>query len=233
MAFTVGVANDRDRDAVAGAVKCTFLATTNDFERLLEVDPVIRDLNDRFPGVRPVRRQDLLAALVSLISAQQVNLTWAATTRSRLARRFGTNYSIDGYEVYALDAEVLAQATVEQLRELQFTTRKSETITSVAREIAAGRLSLDGLEAMEDARVIERLTEMKGIGLWSAEWILSRALGRPRVVAGDLGVRRVVGRAYLEGRLPGEQDVRELTHHWGESATIAQELVLYGFQGWK
>jgi hypothetical protein len=47
------------------------------------------------------------------------------------------------------------------------------------------------------------------------------------VVAGDLGVRKVVGALYLEGAMPSETQVRELTAHWGASACVAQELALF------
>ena len=68
---------------------------------------------------------------------------------------------------------------------------------------------------------------MRGIGVWTAEWLLARTLGRPRVVAGDLGVRKAVGLAYLGGGLPTDVEVRRLTAHWGEAAGMAQALVLH------
>ncbi|MHB1160446.1 MAG: hypothetical protein ACYC3V_08975 [Chloroflexota bacterium] len=67
-----------------------------------------------------------------------------------------------------------------------------------------------------------------GIGVWTAEWILARTLGRPRVVAGDLGVRKAVGLAYMGSPLPGEGEVRVATADWGSSAGVAQQLLLHG-----
>lgn len=57
--------------------------------------------------------------------------------------------------------------------------------------------------------------------------MLARTLGRPRVVAGDLGVRKAVGKAYLGHDKPGEPDVRAATTHWGEAAATAQALLLH------
>jgi DNA-3-methyladenine glycosylase II len=68
---------------------------------------------------------------------------------------------------------------------------------------------------------------IRGIGRWSAEWVLARTLGRPRVVAGDLGVRKAVGLAYLGTTAPSEAEVRAATAHWGESAGVAQALLLH------
>ena len=80
---------------------------------------------------------------------------------------------------------------------------------------------------MPDEDLIAHLTQIRGIGRWSAEWFLARTLGRPRVVAGDLGVRKAVGRMYLGGAMPSEDEVRRLTAHWGASATHVQALALH------
>jgi DNA-3-methyladenine glycosylase II len=76
--------------------------------------------------------------------------------------------------------------------------------------------------------VIDVLTKLRGIGKWTAEWFLARGLGRPRVVAGDLGVRKAIGAAYLDGAMPTEDEVRQLTSHWQGAAGVAQQLVLQG-----
>jgi DNA-3-methyladenine glycosylase II len=68
---------------------------------------------------------------------------------------------------------------------------------------------------------------LRGIGRWSAEWVLARTLGRPRVVAGDLGVRKAVGLAYFGNPQATELEVRRATEHWGESAGTAQALLLH------
>ncbi|HSH22227.1 MAG TPA: hypothetical protein VK992_06415, partial [Candidatus Caenarcaniphilales bacterium] len=80
---------------------------------------------------------------------------------------------------------------------------------------------------LEDEQLIERLTTLPGIGHWSAEWFLARTLRRPRVVAGDLGVRKAVGRLYAEGAVPVEAEVRRMTAHWGAAASLVQVLVLH------
>ncbi len=213
--------------AVERAVASTFVAPPPEYPELVHSDPVVGRLDALFPGIRPVLQFDLLGALVRSISSQQVNLKWAVTTRRRLAEAFGDRYQVDGHFVYALNADRLAGATVEQIRALQFTTRKAEYLIGVAEAVAAGRLSMPALVDLPDAEVISTLTALRGIGLWTAEWILARSLGRPRVVAGDLGVRKAVGLAYLGTPLPSEAQVRELTAHWGPSAGTAQQLLLY------
>ena len=130
-------------------------------------------------------------------------------------------------EVWSLDAGRLAGAEVAELRELQFSTSKAVAVVAFAEAVAAGRMDLGELAALEDEAVVERLVAFPGIGRWTAEWLLARTMGRPRVVAGDLGVRKAVGAAYLDGRMPSEAEVRAATAHWGAAAGVAQQLLLH------
>jgi DNA-3-methyladenine glycosylase II len=122
---------------------------------------------------------------------------------------------------------VIASVAPADIRALQFTTSKSASIVAVARALGDPALSLAALRELPDADVISRLVAIKGIGRWSADWVLARTLGRPQVVAGDLGVRKAVGLAYLRTPAPSESEVRALTAHWGASAGVAQAVLLH------
>jgi DNA-3-methyladenine glycosylase II len=215
-------------EAVTALLSQSFVAVPEALAELVASDPAIAAAEARSPGVRPLLTTDPLAALVRSISAQQVNLRWAAEIRRRLAERYGVPYEIDGERVIALDAAALAGASVDDLRTLQLTTVKARSVIGVGQAALEGSLELRDLAALEDEAVIERLTQLYGIGLWSAEWFLARTLSRPRVVAGDLGVRKAVGRAYFGGQMPSEADVRAATAHWGAAAGVAQQLLLHG-----
>ncbi len=215
---------------IGRAMHATFSATPPEFNDLVRSDPVIAKLDKQSCGLRPVCQLDLLAALIRCISTQQVNLRWGVITRRRLAKAFGDKYALNGHEVYAFNAKRLAAATVAEIRALQFTTRKAEYIIGIAKVVKEGRLNLAELAALSDDEVIARLTALRGIGVWTAEWILARTLGRPRVVAGDLGVRKAVGLVYLHNVSPSENEVRRATAHWGRSANVAQTLLLDGLK---
>jgi DNA-3-methyladenine glycosylase II len=210
----------------APAVSQTFFTAPPAYADLLERDPALAALDARFPGVRQPRQHDLFGALIRCISSQQVNLRWAVTTRRRLAETFGERHSVAGHTVYSLDPSRIARVRPSEIRALQFTNHKSEYMVAVAQAMADG-LSLAKLDALTDDQVIARLTAIRGLGRWSAEWILARAMGRPTVVAGDLGVRKAVGLTYLNDPLPSELDVRRATAHWGEAAGVAQAVLLY------
>jgi len=230
--------------ALAGA----FVSAPEALRGLAAADPVVAGIAGRFPGVGPVLQPDLLTAVVRSISAQQITLRFAAVLRGRLARRFGRRHEVpipappgqepagqDGParpglavgEVWSLDAGRLAGATVAELRALQLSNFKAVAMIGFAEAVARGRVDLVELAGLPDEEVIARLVVFPGIGRWTAEWLLARTLGRPRVVAGDLGVRKAVGAAYLGGRMPSEGEVRAATAHWGPAAGVAQQLLLH------
>ena len=227
-AIRVTVDDGEYAEPIAAAARATFVAPPRHFAELRRTDPFLARLEARYRGFRPVLQLNLLGALVRCISAQQVNLRWASETRRRLAERFGDKHTVDGASVYSLSAERLANAAPAEIRALQFTNRKAEYIVAVGQAIASGQISLERLAALSDAAVIDELVALRGIGLWTAEWILARTLGRPRVVAGDHGVRKAIGIANRKGVTPSEDEVRELTAHWHISAAHAQALLLHG-----
>lgn len=190
-------------------------------------DPVIERERALRPGYRPPLEPDLLASLVTSITAQQVNLTWATTTRKRLVERYGVSYPFQGQTLWCFPLpEVLAAADADDLRELQFTTRKSEFIVEVSRQVASGTLA--DLEHRSDDEVVDALVAIRGIGRWTAEWALARHLGRPNAVAaGDLGVRKAISHIYLgaDDLLP-EEEIRKVVAPWGAAANWATHLFL-------
>jgi DNA-3-methyladenine glycosylase II len=212
---------------VQQVVQRMFVTAPQPLAALMAVDPQIAQLESRFAGVRPVLQLDPFAAVVRSISAQQVNLRWAATVRRRLVETYGRPHTLGPHRVFTLEPHRLVQASVDELRALQFTTRKAEYVLGLATALTAGTLDLGALRTQSDAEVIACLTALRGIGRWTAEWFLARTLGRPCVAAGDLGVRKAVGAVYLQGRMPSEDEVRELTAHWGEAAGVAQQLALH------
>jgi len=216
-----------ERDVVEAAIRAAFLPLTLEFEHLCAADPLIAHLALKHRGFRPVLQADLLIALVRCISAQQVNLKWAATVRRRLAEMFGQRHRVGQHNVYSLDPERLASLQIGDIRALQFTTRKAEYIINAARAIANGDLNIGCLAKLEDNEVIAKITAIRGLGPWTAEWVLARTLGRPRISAGDLGVRKAVGLAYLGGAMASPEEVRRATAHWGRAAALAQGLLLH------
>ncbi len=204
------------------------LATSLPFPPLRELarrDPIIRQALAARPGYRPPMTSDLVESLVTSITAQQVNLTWATTTRRRLVEKYGRRRRFAGRMLWEFPkAADLAGANHSDIRALQFTNAKAAFIIEVGEFAASG--GLDGLTDSTDPGVIATLTTIKGVGRWTAEWTLARCLARPNVVAaGDLGVQKAIGGPYLDRRAT-EEEVRQITAPWGDAANWATHLLL-------
>ena len=155
-------------------------------------DPVLAEAVRRFPGYRPPLAADPFEALVSSITAQQVSLHSAFAVRSRFIERFG----VPGELAVAFPTcERVAEASEDDLAVLGFSRRKAEYVLGIAR----ADLDFDELESLPDEEVKGRLTALRGIGEWSADWFLGRYLGRPEAwPAGDLALRKAVLALYPE-----------------------------------
>jgi 3-methyladenine DNA glycosylase/8-oxoguanine DNA glycosylase len=150
----------------------------------------------RFAGYRPTLAADPFEMLVGAITAQQVSLFAAVAIRNRLVERFGRQVG----RVWEFPARArLAAASEEELFSLGFSRRKAEYAIGLARS----DLDLDALALLPDAEVKARLTSLRGLGEWTADWFLARYLGRPNAwPAGDLALRKAVRALY------GDVDVR-------------------------
>jgi DNA-3-methyladenine glycosylase II len=167
------------------------------FHAYAQGDPVLAQAVRRFPGYRPPLAPDPFEALVSSITAQQVSLHSAFAVRSRFIERFGVPAEL---AVAFPTRERVAEASEDDLTALGFSRRKAEYVLGIAR---AG-LDFDELESLPDEEVKARLTALRGIGEWSADWFLGRYLGRPEAwPAGDLALRKAVLALY-----PDVTDVR-------------------------
>src|SRR6266511_2576324 len=224
----------RHRAAVEAALRwCLSLdVELEPFYRWAQADPVLAELSARCYGMRPPRAPTLFEALITSISAQQVNLAFATTTRSRLIKRYGSSLTLDGQTFYAFPTpEALADASLQELRDMQFSWRKAEYIVNLARLVVDGKLRLDEVPQWSNEAVIERITQVKGLGRWTADWLLARGLGRGDVIAaGDLAVRKALGRFYFDGRTPAVEEVRAFVAGWGAFQSLAVHYLLAGLR---
>lgn len=200
------------------------------FYRMAKADAVLQGLIAPFYGMRPTLAATPFEMLVGAITAQQVNLTFALTIRRRLIQRFGRPAEVEGETVYAFPTpEAMAAARVSGLRRMQFSTRKAEYIIGLARRVSRGELSFERLAALPSGQVVAELTKVRGLGRWTAEWFLARALGRGDVCpAGDLGVRKSFAYFYARGRALSERAIRRRAAGWGQHQNLAVHYLLAG-----
>jgi DNA-3-methyladenine glycosylase II len=150
---------------------------------------------------------DYFGALVSAILGQQISVSAASAIRARLAARFGPEQPISPAGILALSDD--------DLRAIGLSRAKSVYVRDLAAKVASGAVDLGAIDQLPDEAVIERLTQIKGIGRWTAEMFLIFSLGRPDVLpVDDLGFRDGVRRVYALPELPRPADLRARAQPW-------------------
>ena len=180
-------------------------------------DRVLAKLTRELAGLRPPLAPDPFETLVTAITAQQVSLHAAFAIRSRLIQRFGLRAG----QAYSFPtAQRLRRASQDELVALGFSRRKAEYVLG----LAAARLDYESLAKLQDEEVKERLTAVRGLGEWTADWFLARHLARPRAwPAGDLGLRKAVADFY-----PDAGDVRTFGARFEPFQNLAAHYLLAG-----
>jgi DNA-3-methyladenine glycosylase II len=177
-------------------------------EHLRAADPVLAGMLDDVDGdVRPwPPSDDLYGAVVRAIVAQQLSTTAVRAIFGRLLDRFGGRAPTP--------AEVLADDP-DALRSVGLSHAKVVYLRSLAEHVEDGSLRMEDLPGLDDDAVVAQLTQVKGIGEWSAQIFLLIALGRPDVlVAGDLVIRQAVARGWRLPALPTRAEMYALAEPW-------------------
>ena len=188
-------------------------------EFLRNADPVLAKLIDARPDFRPRAWMDELppfdsfGTLVFQVAGQQLSVASTRAIIGHLEERFG-GHMPSAAELLAADPQVL--------RDSGFSVRKGQTLRALAERFVDGRLSDEAFATMTDEEVEAALTEVPGIGLWTARGFLLVALDRPDVfLTGDLALRRTIQRAYGFDHLPTEEEIAEISNRWRPYRSLA------------
>jgi DNA-3-methyladenine glycosylase II len=210
-------------------------AVTSTLERLLGLriglqefyefashDRRLRPLAQRFQGMKPPRFATVFECLINAIACQQMSLTVGIELLSRLAANCGAVLGEGAAAVHAFPGPVdLAGRSPSELRQLGFSGQKSRAIIELSRSFAEGRLDLEGLAKLGDDEAAQRLVALRGVGRWTAEYVLLRGLGRTHIFPGDdVGARNNLQR-WLGLTEPLDYErVREVLSDWGDFAGL-------------
>jgi DNA-3-methyladenine glycosylase II len=156
------------------------------FAAMAASDPLLGPLAARLRGLRPPRFPTVFEALVNGVACQQLSLAVGIQLLNRLvADRGKATSDIPAGPKAFPDPEDLASLEPADLKRHGFSSTKARTIIETARAVVADDLDLEALERVEDGAAIERLTSLRGIGRWTAEYVLLRGLGRLHIFPGD------------------------------------------------
>jgi DNA-3-methyladenine glycosylase II len=196
-------------------------------------DPLMSKLEAAHRGLHIARWPTVFEALVISILSQQISTIVAMTLKRRLVEKFGERLKAEGEIFFAFPrAEALSRASVDELRALGLSGSKAVSVIEMARRAAGGELVEGKLEREDNESLIARLTELRGVGRWTAEWALMLHFGRTDVFpAGDLALRGFVSKYYNDGRSMSEREIRILAKaRWGEWASYAAVYFLAGMR---
>jgi DNA-3-methyladenine glycosylase II len=179
---------------------------------LKKCDPVLRAIIERVGPFRMEYGPAEFHSLAEAILYQQLNGKAAATIHKRFVALAGEPPTPEG----------ILKLTDEQLRSVGLSKQKSAYLKDLAAKTAAGLLDFSRLPEMPDEEVIKHLTQVKGIGVWTAHMFLMFSLRRPNVLpTGDYGVQMAVKKHYKKRKLPKPKDMEKIARAWEPYRSVA------------
>ncbi len=181
-------------------------------EHLRRSDPILSEIIGRVGDYGMKFRDPDFETLVKSIVYQQLSGRVASVIFARLAA------AVKGQ----VTPENILKLRPSRMRTLGLSTQKTAYIRDLARHTRDGRLLFEELPQLADADAIGRLTQVKGIGEWTAHMFLMFALRRPDILpVGDLGIRNAIRRAYGTAELPTPEEMERIAQPWRPYCTIA------------
>jgi len=179
---------------------------------LKKCDPVLRAIIERVGPCRMEYGSAEFHSLAEAIVYQQLNGKAAVTIFNRFAALAGEPLTPEG----------ILKLTDEQLRSVGLSKQKSAYLKDLAAKTAAGQLDFARLPELSDEEVIQHLTQVKGIGVWTAHMFLMFSLRRPNVLpTGDYGVQMAVKKHYKKRKLPKPKDMEKIARAWEPYRSVA------------
>lgn len=184
-------------------------------ERLSPDEPALRATLAALRGMRPPRFADFFETFARVIPFQQLSIDAGVAIVARLVRRFGDSMEHAGGRYFAFpNADAIAAAPIARLRACGLSTKKAQTLRYIARLIATGALREEEIAETGTVEALRLLTELPGIGPWSAALVLLRGFGRLDVFPpNDVGAARALA-ALL--RLDADASVEQVVRRFGD-----------------
>jgi DNA-3-methyladenine glycosylase II len=179
---------------------------------LKKSDPVLRAIIERVGPCRMEFGEPVFHSLAEAIVYQQLNGKAAVTIFKRFAALAGE----------PLTAEGIAKLTAEQMRSVGLSKQKSAYLRDMAERAIRGELSFTHLPEMTDEEVIKHLTQVKGVGVWTAHMFLIFTLKRQNILpTGDFGIRMAMKKHYHKRKLPNPVQMEKIARPWEPYRSIA------------
>ena len=180
---------------------------------LKQADPVLSEIIERVGSYKIEYREPVFQTLVRSIVYQQLHGKAASTIFGRLK---------DAAKADPLTPASILKLRPARMRALGLSPQKLSYIRELARLTRDGHVDFERCAALEDAAVIEHLTRVKGVGVWTVQMFLIFALRRPDVLpTGDLGIRAAIKKAYGLMELPTPEEMAKIAAAWRPYCSVA------------
>jgi DNA-3-methyladenine glycosylase II len=181
-------------------------------DHLKKSDAILASIIARVGPCKMAYRDPTFEMLARAIVFQQLSTKAARTIYGRLEEAAGG----------ALTPESIQNLSVGEMRRAGLSRQKLGYIRDLAEHALSGKVDFAKLPAMSDEEVIESLTDIKGVGVWTAHMFLLFSLRRPNVLpVGDLGVRMAIQRAYKKRKMPTPKQVEQIAKGWHPYCSFA------------
>ncbi len=203
------------------------------FYKMAKADPLLKMPVEKFFGLRLIGIPDLFEALCWGVLGQQINLSFAYTLKKQFVEKFGESIEWEGQKYWIFPSyERIAKLTPIDLAEIKMTVKKSEYIIGIAQLMASGELSKEKLMEVGNFKVVEkRLMKIRGIGPWTANYVLMRCLRFPTAFPiDDVGLLNAIKTILNMDRKPTKEDILKFSipwRNWESYATFYLWRVLY------
>src|SRR5437588_3574018 len=175
-------------------------------------DEILASIITRVGPCQIAYRDPTFEALARSIVFQQLSTKAALTIYSRLEEAAGGKVT----------PEAIRDLSIGEMRTAGLSKQKIGYIRDLAEHALAGTLDFNRLPDLSDEQIIETLTDIKGVGVWTAHMFLIFALRRANILpVGDLGVRTAIQRAYKKRVLPKPKDIEKIARNWHPYCSIA------------
>ena len=179
---------------------------------LKKSDPILRAIIERVGMCRMEFGEPEFSSLAEAIVYQQLNGKAAVTIFNRFVALAGDPLTPEG----------ILKLSNEQMRSVGLSKQKSAYLKDLAAKTSDGLLNFERLQDMTDDEVIEHLTQVKGIGVWTAHMFLIFSLRRPNVLpTGDYGVQMAIRKHYKKRKLPKPNEMEKIARAWEPYRSIA------------
>jgi DNA-3-methyladenine glycosylase II len=179
---------------------------------LKKSDPVLATIIESVGPYKMNYDEPAFHSLAEAIVYQQLHGKAAATIFKRLTDLAGE----------PLVPENILKLSDQQLRAVGLSKQKLSYLRDLAEKTHSGALDFSRLPELPDAEVIKCLTQVKGIGVWTAHMFLMFALRRPDVLpTGDLGIQMAIRKHYRKRKLPKPAQMEKLAKGWSPYRSVA------------